>query len=292
MQFFGNINIFIEYQKMLKNKKILIAGPWISELGWELMVWQAAVRYKRLNGHYDQTYVITFPGRDVLYETCHIFNHTFELKNASFSIGKVDSSIQSQLLNACIEKYNIHEPYDLFSPNALLTYYSRVMRKLFRKGLTFISYHSSIFPKQYDLIFHFRAFDKKGDINSKNSQKDKADSLVQFYLKQGLKIGCIGYPNYCYIAEGADNLQSVDLGKTIDIINKTHLVVGGSSAPMHLACLCECPIVLWTGPPFNAKRYLTYWNPFKSDVFIVTEKSFNPELNDIIKTINHALSMK
>ena len=45
--------------------KILLAGPWIGEFGWELFCWQGFVR--KLSKNYDKTIVIGRPTNELLY---------------------------------------------------------------------------------------------------------------------------------------------------------------------------------------------------------------------------------
>ena len=46
--------------------KTLLAGPWLSEFGWELMTWIPAIRARSRN--YDKTVCICKKGHNYLYE--------------------------------------------------------------------------------------------------------------------------------------------------------------------------------------------------------------------------------
>lgn len=273
---------------MSKNK-VLIAGPWVSELGWELMVWQAAVRWKRAQQNYRETYVITFKGREALYEGCRLSSHQLELKTSSFGIGKVTPSQIKEAVDQCVQEYDITDDYDLFTPNDLLTFRSRFMRKLFRAGLVYKTLCNPGTEKVYDIGFHFRNFSKKGDIDTKNTPPEQAEEIVNWAVAQGLKVCCLGLPGYAYRAHQADDRLCHTLADTITTLNQCHCVAGGSSAPLHLACLCEIPIVVWVGPPFNAQRYRTSWNPFSSPVEVVSEATFTPTTIEITHGITQML---
>jgi hypothetical protein len=58
---------------------------------------------------------------------------------------------------------------------------------------------------------------------------------------------------------------------------------------MHLASLCGIPIAVWIGSPPGADRYFTYGNPFYAKVFLVSEKTFHPEIEEIFGMVKYAL---
>ena len=275
---------------MHRKKSILIAGPWVNEFGWELMVWQPAVRYKRMRDKYEKCYVITFKNHKYLYEDCEVFDHQQQLMDAKFGFTLPSLEMINDLVKKCIAHFNISEPYDLFSPRQYVSFKSRIKRALkIRDTLHRNFFVSDTNLEDFDIGFHFRSFERAGDIKGKSFPPDKADQLVSMCLNSHYKVCCIGAPGYSYVPKGAINRQSEDLEISIRYMSKCRLIVGGSSAPMHLASLCHLPIVIWTGPPFDASRYFKSWNPFNAKVFLVTEQNFNPEINDIYACIENAM---
>src|ERR1700677_4804848 len=63
----------------------LIAGPFAGEFGYELMQWQGYVRARRKC--YRETHVMTYPGRDYLYEGCTVHYHDIQLQKAGYAYG-------------------------------------------------------------------------------------------------------------------------------------------------------------------------------------------------------------
>jgi len=59
---------------------------------------------------------------------------------------------------------------------------------------------------------------------------------------------------------------------------------------MHLASLCVVPIVVLIGSPPGADRYFTYGNPFQSKVFLVTDKTFDPAVEEVFEMVKYALA--
>jgi len=54
------------------------------EFGFELMQWQGYVRARR--AHYEQAHVITYPGRDYLYENCVVHYHDIRLEKLAVAM--------------------------------------------------------------------------------------------------------------------------------------------------------------------------------------------------------------
>ena len=243
----------------------LIAGPYLNEFGWELAVWQAAVRFQRISKHYRQVYVITFKNRECLYENCRVFVHDEKLIDAGFGISKVPLEKIACLVRACVEHFSIRSSYDLFTPNTYCSLRCKLLRRVRNTFYHRLLYYPPMDDERFDIAFHFRAFERKGDICIKSFPSGKADLLVNRCLARGLRVCCIGAPGYSYVPKGAVNRQSEDLKQSISSICSSRLVVGGSSAPMHLASLCGIPIVVWTGREYGAGRYFSkLWNPFGS----------------------------
>ena len=61
-------------------RRHLFAGPYAGEFGYELMQWQGFVRARR--AAYEQVHVLTYPGRDYLYEGCQVHHHDIDFKRA------------------------------------------------------------------------------------------------------------------------------------------------------------------------------------------------------------------
>lgn len=265
--------------KLFKKCRTLIAGPWLNELGWELMLWQAAVRYQRISKKYEHVYVITFKNRECLYEDCKIFAHDEQLIKSSFGISRVPEKKGKVLTQACVDHFAIKGTFDLFSPNTYCSLPYRIRRKIRKDLMHRKFYFPPVDNRRFDIAFHFRSFEREDDSGVKSFPIEKAAHLVELCKGLGLDVCCIGAPGYSYVAEGAENRQANDLSRTIATICASKLVVGGSSAPMHLASLCEVPIVVWIGPPADIERYLSYWNPFHSKVFVVTDEKFDPDVS-------------
>lgn len=261
--------------------RTLVAGPYIGEFGWELMEWQGYVR--RLGSLYERTIAISYETSRYLYGECEFYSHHLSLAQSCFGYGVKPANFGEGLVEAAIsmklpKQYDLLTPWDMTRPIKLLI-----------GGQQFVRFREPVFHDlKVDILFHLRRLIRE-DGDEKNYSREEASRIVEDCRSHGLTMGFIGLPEYSDWISPARDLRSNDLGKTISAICSARLIVGGSSGPMHLAALCAKPIVVWTGHTGGAERYRSYWNPFSSDVFIVTEETFRPPAESVVRTLLQAL---
>lgn len=259
----------------------LIAGPFVGELGWELMEWQGFVR--RLRRAYRKTVVISYPNSQCLYEDCEFWPHSMLLKDSGPGYGNWPRKRMLDLAAQCAADLK-QTSFRVFLP----VYLNKISRRVIG-GQEFLS------PRElrqasadFDIAFHFRNFQRAGD-DYKNYPLDQAAAIVRYCLGKGWRVCCIGHPEMAACPAGAQDCRSAGLSETMQILRRVRIVAGGSSAPMHLASLCDLPIVVWTGPPFTVDRYFDSWNPHGSRVFLVSDKGFRPPVDAIIEQLHLAV---
>src|SRR5690349_6160700 len=86
-------------------KRNLFAGPYTGEFGWELMQWQGFVRARR--SHYKTVHVLTYPGRDYLYEGCQVHHHDIDLKSAGYRYGTLSLRQRRDMANKCASEIGL-----------------------------------------------------------------------------------------------------------------------------------------------------------------------------------------
>jgi ADP-heptose:LPS heptosyltransferase len=145
----------------------------------------------------------------------------------------------------------------------------------------------------HDVAFHFRSLLRE-DLDTKNYPIVYAHDLINRCIAAGIRVCCIGHPQYSLCPGNCDDLRSGNLSETRMALKSIKVVVGGSSAPMHLASLCGLPIVVWwKAAPFDSElrdRYFDLWNPHKTPVFVVSDSTFQPApkqvFSEIIKVLD------
>ena len=262
-------------------KDILIAGPFMGEFGWELMEWQGYIR--KLSRKYKKTIAISYSSSSYLYDFCSFYPHNLKLELSGFGYGNYNDNAVADLIRSCVENYNISK-YAWLVPQKFNRFH-----KLLIGSQEFKRYYEPPKGKIFDIVFHFRDLERK-DGSVKNFPHTDSDDLAKFVSEKGFRCCCIGLPDLSYCPKNIQDCRSDDLRTTISVISSASLVIGGSSAPMHLAALCAKPLVVWIGPPANAKRYFTYWNPFNVRVFLVSDKTFKPEVQSVIQKVQEAIN--
>lgn len=259
----------------LNKTKTLLAGPWVGELGWELFCWQGYIR--KLSREYGKTIIICRSGQEFLYEdfSNEIYNYNSPTTEADMWNGFVDANAFNLLIknikhDILLRPFNIGYGYD----NEIVS----ILGENFKKQ-EFIKYTSNTINKHYDIIIHPR---NKLVGNDRNWDKEKWQKLVDL-LKNEYTIAEIGN-NEAHKLNGVDDYRNISIRDTVSLLNRTKLVVGQSSGPLHLASLCGTPHFVWSAE-YNRLRYLEHWNPHKTKVFFYSEKDWNPEVDYIYRCI-------
>jgi hypothetical protein len=263
----------------------LLAGPYSGELGWELMEWSGYVR--RLRDKYRRTIVISYAGHGCLYDGCEYYPHDLTLEASGYWYG----SLSAKQIHAMVASYPRAlglRSYDWLHPTHLNNYAKFLLGpQLFWKPFERNRKH---YP--YDVAFHFRSI-RRADQDEKNYPLEYARDLVQQCKSHGIQVCCIGHPLYALGLNNCDDLRSSNLRESCEVLKRIRLVVGGSSAPMHMASLCGLPIVVWwKATPFDTElrdRYLRLWNPHRASVFVVSDSNFQPSPEQVLGKILKAL---
>lgn len=259
----------------------LFAGPFTGEFGWELMQWQGFIRSRR--PHYEEVHVLTYPGRDYLYENCHVHEHHIDLRQAGYGYGLLDPSTGRRMAEESALKIGLKD-YDVFDTSLLCTqYHKTIWKQKFR-----LFEEPPLRATPYDAVFHFRAVQKEGPDHAKNYSPALADELVKQCLNRDLSIACIGHPAYSYCPADCDDHRSVDLRRTVAAISSALAVAGENSGPMHLANLCGKPTILWAQDQWRID-YSLRWNPFCVPIYVATNTTCQPAPELVCETIVKSL---
>lgn len=271
------------YNMVLNRDKILLAGPWIGEFGWELCCWQGYIR--RLSKEYKKTIVVSKAGHEFLYKDfCDEF-HTIDLPQKSNSDGWSCDGIDEKYLLSQISgiEYDYRLPAKNIGFSINLDGKLGVENPEFYKQ-DFIKFNSNIITEYVDILIHPR---------NRNVGSYRNWSLIEWQLlveRLLLKysVGIIGNDEAFQI-EGAKDFRNIPIEKTVALMNHSRLVVGQSSGPMHLASLCGTPHLVWSDE-FNRDRYENFWNPLKTPVYFCSEMGWNPSVNFIYEKIINILN--
>jgi ADP-heptose:LPS heptosyltransferase len=247
--------------------KILLAGPFVGEFGWELFCWQGRIRW--LAKHkYKKVYVVCQEGHEVLYED-FAYTNTLDIPYGDRDCNH-DRTIDVLPANRGVLSYNWN-------------WSEEDCRKHKFTEQAFVNYGGKI-DGVPDIILHAR---KRSLRPKDNWGRDKYEKLIDSLHKQGLTVGTIGLSTQTEDLEVDKDYRDHDLRYTCDVLASTKCIVGTVSGPMHLAALCKTPQVIFTHLG-NIGRCGRHWNPFNAPC-IITKEGWHPSVQNVNLTISNFL---
>lgn len=243
-------------------KKVLLAGPYVGEFGHELVDWQGYIR--NLRPRYKEVHVITYPGRESLYEDCVVHAHNISLEAAGYFYGNMSSSEITAYAKAKANELHLKN-FDHFHTGLLPTRFHR--RLLWSQK--FIRFHEPVDARgDFDIAFHFRAINKIGPDTTKNYNPNLACDLVASCMQAGWRVCCVGHPKFSLCPEGAVDFRSDHVRDAIRGFSNARVAAGELSGPIHLAMLCGTPIVTWVPGAWRLQGAYRR-NPFEVPIHVV-----------------------
>ena len=262
-----------------KKQDTLFAGPWAGEFVWELLNWQAFLRW--LAPQYKKVIVCCRESSRALYED---FAHEFVFHQL-----KGDAE--------CNMLHNLQNPEEFDRIKQLIPDNADHLMPVGwqpDKRKSFIKFGSESAELKYDVIFHPRG---RGFGTDRNWDSDKWTSLVKQLEDQGLKLACIGLKNATLDIPGQfDDFRDQPLDQTMTLLRSSRLVIGPSSGPMHLASLCGTPHLVWTDRKrwargyTNRYKYESWWNVFSTPAIVLDEQGFDPTVDEVLHETHHFLA--
>lgn len=260
-------------------KKILLAGPWVGEFGWELFCWIGYVRRK--SKEFDETIVLCRPDKIYLYEdfATKIINFDSPFSKSNMWMGEIDENKLNNIIKNINYSYHL-KPFNIgFGIDGNNDFY---LSEEFKKQ-DHIKYDSDVITKKYDILVHPR---NKIIGNKRNWNVDNWKLLID-KLKEKYSVALIGGDESFFI-DGVDDYRNVDIKSLVSLMKNSKLVVGQSSGPLHLASLVGTPHFVWSDSS-NKLRYEKYWNPHETKVYFFDKEGWNPNTETIKNEIYQIL---
>jgi hypothetical protein len=253
-------------------REILYAGPWVGEFGWELCWWNPLIR--SLAEGYRRVVIAAPEASRYLYEFADEF---FPLRTEGWrfaegrllegtprAVGDCDTLSPSSLW----EKYGVPEFKALGRADPILTPKNWRVLAPAVPG-----------PVVADVLCAFRPRKLVGNrpVEGKEYSLEKSAELVRLLLDAGLKVACYGGADNHWF-EGTVDLRGMSLESQCSALGSARCAIGPSSGTIHLASLCRCPHVTWSGIRGDISiRYETLWNPFSVAARFLNSRSPSPD---------------
>lgn len=248
--------------------RILLTAPYVGEFGWELMAWQARVRWVFQRAKFERVVVLGSAGKAALYEDMPGEYRVVDLSTVP-GVPMQDGRIlpgQAAMLPA--EQIRA----------ALDPMVSSIARELGSSGDTIRTFwpcfDGSLWPchASHQVFVPFKRAarltrpapwvllvrrDKATGHDNWSSQQ--WDDLAERLSGMGIQVS--DYP--------------CDAERAMELLAACDLAVGQSTGGLHMASLCRCPHLVWSPQASrlwtrwemtNRQRYETFWNPLGTPV--------------------------
>jgi hypothetical protein len=263
----------------------LIAGPFLGELGWELMQWQGYLR--QLSKFYSKTIVY---GR----HSSAYFYQDFATEFHPVNVTSWDTELY------ILHNYDYQNWASQFSGVDLLVADNRCLslRGLFDQH--FVPFGESQSENAYDIVIHARAIPNLEGNHKKwmrnwplENWAELCDSLKSY------RLAAVGVPSLSYCPDQVLDLRGIETEKLCSVLASSRCCIGPSSGVMHLASLCRTPHLVWNCAmdhlPFGGNisyRYMRSWNPLGTKVRVLSEMGCQPTpayiRTELVKFLEHS----
>lgn len=248
--------------------RVLLSAPYVGEIGWELMSWQARVRRVFTQGGYDRVVVLGAAGKAAFYDGMPLEYRAVDLAcvpDAAYEDRRINTAsnqiLPAESIRRCLTPMVEHVAAELTAcgedVETLWPGYDGTLWPCDDHHQQFIRYERPVEQRPdapwVVLVERTRSF--RGGINWPNEHWRELERLLN-----ALGVHTTVYP--CE-AEGA-----------IRMLSGCDLAIGQSTGGLHLAALCGCPTMVWSLQPYlmwrweitNRQRYETWWNPLGSPI--------------------------
>ena len=267
--------------------KALVAGPCISEFGWELMEFQGHVR-KHSQGC-SKVVICSFDGHLPLYADMnpefvphHVdgWRDCHRMRDGSITnpaeLQRVQRELDARALRLKQAGYAVTRIESIPKKGRAVGTRRPIDQQRFIKFG-----NPACVPNVFPLVIHARARPDKVKTSGDNYPKKEWEELLKLLAAAGLsKVAAVGLHGASIVPAGSVDCRGHELQPTMNLMAAATIVVGPSSGPMHLASLCGTPHMVWAMgtrqsaiKAYNQDRYEAYWNPLKTPTKVLLHKT-------------------
>lgn len=287
---------------MSETPNVLIAYPYLGELGWEAFNWAPHVRWRAGTAPFSRVIVHTRSGNEALYhdfatefrvvsgfETCSEGN-AFVVRREDAYRHYRECCRDTARYAAGLSNCHVSVVQLLAGPDYRYFRYkerNKTFARLRASPATLSKWRPRVHARS--LVFHLRAISKS---RKKNTPPDMYAAAARWAERNGMQFITVGHTfgePLKFPVLGTNLLNCTSMDDLAALMSLSTLVVGSSSGPMHIAALTGAPHVVWGGERGDVRdRYLKTWNPFATPVTYVGTRWRYP-LDKLIAGLDSAL---
>jgi len=285
--------------KNTSDRKVMLAGPWIGEFGWEVMCFQATVRACAKDNEFDYVVIGTRKGNKFLYEDI-VADGRGEVIEFDFPVDQINMWRNDGVdLNSLVSSGKL---WDLMDCKWLKP--DDYMPERTKLRADYISYKqhrilTTCIPTPTVLVHVRNAQHSKSSF--RNWPINHAKRVVEKMIDHGLPVASIGLRATSLHVPGTLDLRGVDLDLLSHVMSTARMLVGPLSGPTHFAALCGLPQVVWVTHIHHEIRVRQTWNPFNipvtvlrapSDTYWRKRKLWIPDVDTVVNATFDAIGGK
>lgn len=270
---------------------VLISAPYVGEIGWELMSWQARVRWVFARGQYDRVVVLGGAGKAAFYEQMPVEYPAIDLAHVP---------------GAAYEDRRILSPSgELLSGEQLKQHVQGVVEQTAAEWRARGAHVDVLWPEYSGEPCPCDAEHQQFVRFERPVESTPGRPWVTFVQRTRAYGSYKNWPEECW-ARLAKILNERGVHTTvypceaqaaIAMLSGCDLAIGQSTGGLHLAALCGCPTMVWSVQQYlmwrwqitNRQRYETWWNPLGSPVIFHDVKQL-PTPEEAADQVTDALS--
>jgi hypothetical protein len=267
-------------------KGILVAGPFIGELGWECFSWQPIVRKAFLEGKFKKCFVYGSTGKSLMYNFATVIGFKSKVKcesecNTFHGNNREFIKLSNKLDDLAAKKYG---SCCRISPKFLLfgaAHYALGKPDKWSHD----SFHPLVQPIEDKKTLALCIRDRKM-AKFRNWPYSNWVALADCAISQGLRVVILGQTKGdIEFPKGTINLlNKTTLDDVIRVFGATDLALGGSTGLLHMAARCGVDHVAWATSREIQRYKTTNWFVAKSKVY---PWGWNPKIGKVKRMLKH-----
>lgn len=224
----------------------VMLGPFIGELGWEIMAWQAWCR-RLAEDRPGEYYAVGYPDRAALYQDFATFVPLRETVSPDSADSYMNRDVSPEQYGSLVMRcaHRVHRTFGPVDEIVPVPYLPLPVKRARQRDQLFV-YLGNPRPRHADLVVVFPR-QRQGREAFRNWQQPKWVELVKWLLSRRYRVVTCGRPDQAclveYNAAGVINNIGGDLESVVGWLNRAKYAISPQSGTSTLTMLSGCPLM-------------------------------------------------